>query len=59
MSKVKFGEFLTVDKEIYKVCPVCRSDIKPEWEHAYKNEWCPSCGLNLDIVKQEEMSNRS
>lgn len=54
MSKVKFGQFLTVDKEVYKVRPKCRGEIKPEYEYAYNKEWCPFCGLNLDIVKQEE-----
>lgn len=54
MSKVKFGQYLTVDKEIYKICPKCRRDIKPEWVVAYKNEWCPACGLNLDIQPKED-----
>lgn len=53
MSKVKFGEFLTIDKEIYKVCPICRSDIKPEWKHVYEHEWCPYCGLNHEEVFKE------
>jgi len=53
MSKIPFGQFLTVDKQIYKICPECRIEILPEWEHAYEYEWCPHCGLNLDIIKKE------
>lgn len=47
MSRVKFGEFITVNKQVYKICPECRTQIPPEWEHAYENEWCPQCGLNI------------
>ena len=53
MSKIPFCQFLTVDKQIYKICPECRIEILHEWEHAYEYEWCPHCGLNLDIIKKE------
>lgn len=58
MERVKFGEYITVDKEVFKVCPQCKEDIKPEWKHAYEHEWCPACGLNLDVIKEEENKSR-
>lgn len=35
--------------EIYytKECPNCHFEIRPEYVHAYNNEWCPVCGLNI------------
>jgi hypothetical protein len=49
MQKIEFGQFLN-GEEVYKVCPECRFDIKPEYTHAYDNEWCPACGLNHEVV---------
>lgn len=43
---VKFNQVLTVEKEVYKICPNCRGEITPDMKSAYNKEWCPYCGLN-------------
>ena len=48
MNRVKFLEI------IYKKCPECLQEITPEWESCFNDEWCPKCGLNIDIVKAEK-----
>lgn len=47
---VKFGETITNEKEIYKICPNCRGEITPTMKSAYNSEWCPFCGLNHSEV---------
>lgn len=55
MEKIKFGNIRGLDGIVYKICPKCREEISPEMEYAYNREWCPYCGLNLDIVKKEDI----
>lgn len=51
---IEFGQFITVEKEIYKICPQCRSEITPDMVSSYNKEWCPFCGLNhSDVFKKD------
>lgn len=50
MNKIKFKEV------VYKICPDCGFEIKPEYTSAYNDEWCPNCGLNHKLVVREGQS---